>query len=343
MPSLRLIFIVCILATGLSQAEKQNFSQQEQNKAFHHKQTDVILPREIAGFKMREISRYGNSDFAGDDISLRFIDDHTKIDIYFYLGDDQQLEDDKNHQAIINEIGETLSVITQLAAKGKTYSEVKTSDSAQIYNYADDLTMIRSVMSYRQVNPKTGKFDQDKLESSVAITIYANYLIKIRHSFSIPTDKKQLEQQRKKRQEFRLALCQLIADTEIRADIKRAIQTFQDHPDNEDASSTIAAYAEESNLVHLTIQTEYMPYFAKKDFESGGALLVAYMAGNIEAQLTNMNFKSHDIEGLEQMLRTYQLLKKTNTVGSDPTLESWSKLNPAELKKAFISLTEQKK
>ncbi|MFK5923364.1 MAG: hypothetical protein QM496_14395 [Verrucomicrobiota bacterium] len=310
MPSLRLIFIVCILATGLSQAEKQNFSRREQNKAFHHKQTDVILPREIADFKIREISRYGNSDFAGDDISLRFIDDHTKIDVYFYLGGDKQLEDDKNHQAIINEIGETLSVITQLAAKGKTYSEVKTSDSAQIYNYADDLTMIRSVMSYRQVNPKTGKFDQDKLESSVAITIYANYLIKIRHSFSIPADKKQLEQQRKKRQEFRLALCQLIADTEIRPEIKNALKSFQEKPQEDDSISAIIAYAEASELVKISLNAAYLPFLVNENFKAGHSLVAAYMAGNIEAQLTNLDFESHDLEGLEQMFRTYQLLKK---------------------------------
>ncbi|MCF6313890.1 MAG: hypothetical protein L3J39_15700 [Verrucomicrobiales bacterium] len=344
-PSLRALSsvgLVWVLTLSFISSQTSDFTSRDQVKAFHHPQTDLILPREIAGFQVEEISRYGKSGFEGDDISIRYLSPNHKVDVYLYQRDDKLLENDENHQAIIGQIRETQQVIQQLATKKKIYSNVKIGDQAQVYTFGDGITMIEAKMSYRQQVANNDIFDNNDLESSVAVAIYAHYFIKIRHTFVTPKDEKSLALRQQKQQQFRESLCQLIADTEIRPDIIKALKTFQSQPQDPDSIGAIAAYAEESELVHISIQAEYMPYLEQENFKGSEILLVAHMAGNINAQLKNMTFTSHDLEGLQQMLKTYQLLKKSNAVTTNATLDRWSQLKPTQLTKLMEQLNQKK-
>jgi len=210
-----------------------------------------------------------------------------------------------------------------------------------VTDYGDDLTMMQLIMRYLEVDRDTGKFDSPKLESCVAVTIYSNHFVKVRHSFPMPINKRFLEEYREKRDDFLSTIRGLILDTKVRPDLVKALKKFKESPEDADANSVIMAYAEASKLVHITIRSELLPFLGNEKSKGNSSLLIGFIAGKVEAQLKNMNFTNHDLEGVQQMLETYRTLKITNAVKIEPTLDKWSKLNEDELKQTIEKLKQE--
>jgi len=215
MKQLAIVFLFWGIFNGHSPAQENLPTRIEWEKPFRHKQTGIIFPKEIGAYQIVEKARYGKSSFEGNDVSVRYIDGDVKIDVYFYNAGQEKLEDDENHKTIINVIKGTLNYIKQ--SEGKIYNEVDIPDKMNVTDFGGDkFSMVRAVMQYREANkdPESDKKWKKKQESTMALTIYSNFFVKIRHSFLIPNDKKELEAERKKRDEFQRLVCSFIAEAE---------------------------------------------------------------------------------------------------------------------------------
>ena len=97
------VAIGLISLTGFSQ--KKQPIPEAWDKPFHHKLTDVILSTEIGGFRIVERVDYSPLDGDPGHFSVRYVDDTTKIDVYFSKPERPAKESDNPLQAHIDAVG----------------------------------------------------------------------------------------------------------------------------------------------------------------------------------------------------------------------------------------------
>ena len=122
-----------------------------------------------------------------------------------------------------------------------------------------------------------------------------------------------------------------MAETDLRPTVMTAIRDLKRDPTDKDAMALIVGFAEASELVHITIQSEFMPFLGKDDFKGDTNLLAGFVAGNMQAQFKELDFQNHFFEGVHKMLQIYKALRTKGAVDHEPNLEKWSKLKNDEL------------
>jgi hypothetical protein len=113
-------------------------------------------------------------------------------------------------------------------------------------------------------------------------------------------------------------------DKEIRA----SIETFLADPvkASDDVKASIVDFADQSSAVDIVLDQQLMTWIkgdAKAEPYAGeGALLAAYIAGNVRSQLDSGVTRSDDYSGLVQVLRTYRALKAADAASyANPELD----------------------
>lgn len=119
-------------------------------------------------------------------------------------------------------------------------------------------------------------------------------------------------------------------------DVRKAIVIFRRNPlsiQGELTRPIITSFAKESPDVEIALTEKKLPWIDDKSTpsETGQILLVAYMAGDILAQLDKGRTKEESVASIEQVIVTYRQLQ-----GANPKLEV------ASVEK-FISLQKQGK
>ena len=102
--------------------------------------------------------------------------------------------------------------------------------------------------------------------------------------------------------------------------VRMAITIFRRTPTNQQGTMVrpiILRYAQESPDVNIVVSSKAMPWIidSKGHDEAGALLLTAYVAGDVQAQLDKRKPQDDPVAGTEQVIATYQQLRR-----SEPTL-----------------------
>ncbi len=329
-----LLPLVIALGFSLVNAIGQKADTKAWNQSYHHQGTGVILPKSMAEFELVELSAFEGGNYQGNDVSIRFVDDLTKIDIYITKADSLKIDPENPLAAHTDGISRVISAIKTITERG-LYHDLEVGDSASVSEFNGDgddkLAMVEMVISYRQTD--TGQTASDlgnvKRESSIAITFYKGYQIKVRHTFPIANDEAILKERRDKRDAFHSELRSLITEVSVRDEVRDAIAKLKKDPADKDSAGLLVGYAEASALVSLSISAEVLPFFGDDDFKASTELLAAFIAGNIEGQLNDGVFEDHPVTGALSMLAAYELLKKSGKCGPNEALEQMIKSRDA--------------
>jgi hypothetical protein len=110
----------------------------------------------------------------------------------------------------------------------------------------------------------------------------------------------------------------------------KAIQLYRDDPVGDYADcalSVVGNFAEQSPTVLVELRPVYFPWELgeiKSDAEV--KFLGAFVAGNVEYQLTNNVKENRPIEGVRLQLWTYERMKEVGAIETLPGFEEWLEL-----------------
>ena len=109
-------------------------------------------------------------------------------------------------------------------------------------------------------------------------------------------------------------------------DVRKAIAIFRRNPANvqgEMSQPIILEFAKDSQDVEVALSEKRMPWVIDKTTPSatGNALVVAYMAGNIIAQLDRGQTKDDPLAGTEQVIAMYRQLQAADPKLKVPSVE----------------------
>ncbi len=98
--------------------------------------------------------------------------------------------------------------------------------------------------------------------------------------------------------------------------VRKAITIFRQTPANQQGSMVrpiILRFAVESPEVQIVVPPLILPWIegGKARSEAKAALLTAYVAGDVRAQLDQRKMKDDPVAGTEQVISTYRQLQKT--------------------------------
>ena len=97
--------------------------------------------------------------------------------------------------------------------------------------------------------------------------------------------------------------------------VRKAITIFRQTPGNQQGSMVrpiILRFAQESPEVQIVVPSLIIPWIeSKARNEAKAALLTAYVAGDVQAQLDQRKMKDDPVAGTEQVITTYRQLQKT--------------------------------
>ena len=115
--------------------------------------------------------------------------------------------------------------------------------------------------------------------------------------------------------------------------VSMAITIFRRTPTNQQGTMVrpiILRYAQESPDVNIVVSSKAMPWIidSKGHDEAGALLLTAYVAGDVQAQLDKRKPQDDPVAGTEQVIATYQQLRR-----SEPTLRIMEVEKLIDLKK----------
>jgi len=107
----------------------------------------------------------------------------------------------------------------------------------------------------------------------------------------------------------------------------QAIEVFQKDPAGTDgltAATTIMAFVQKSDEVHLSLSKAVVPWLKSKDApdaDTRSLLLTAYVAGNARAQLQSGKAEDDVYAGWQQVLSTYAQLQHINPTVKLPEID----------------------
>ena len=115
---------------------------------------------------------------------------------------------------------------------------------------------------------------------------------------------------------------------EISPDIAmKAIQHFKQDPTSKEAMeylSIILDFAEKSQTITVKINEKYLPYELGTINKQYDPLFIgAYIAGNVESQLTTNSTKDAAFEGIKLVLYTYVKLRSKSIIKQHKEFEKW--------------------
>lgn len=97
--------------------------------------------------------------------------------------------------------------------------------------------------------------------------------------------------------------------------VRMAIAIFRQTPGNQQGSMVrpiILRFAQESPDVQIVVPSLIVPWIeSKARNETKAALLTAYVAGDVQAQLDQRKMRDNPVAGTEQVISTYRQLRKT--------------------------------
>ena len=110
----------------------------------------------------------------------------------------------------------------------------------------------------------------------------------------------------------------------------KAIQLYRDDPvgDFADCALSVAGnFAEQSPAVLVELRPSYFPWeLGKIDSDAEVKFLGAFVAGNVEYQLTNSVKENRPVEGVRLQLLTYERMKEAGAIETLPGFEKWLEL-----------------
>ena len=110
----------------------------------------------------------------------------------------------------------------------------------------------------------------------------------------------------------------------------RAIQLFRENPvgDYADCALSVAGnFAEQSPSVLVELRPIYFPWeLGEIDADAEVKFLGAFVAGNIEYQLTNNVKENRPIEGVRLELLTYEMMREIGAIETLEGFEDWLEL-----------------
>lgn len=311
--SAALVLALCIVS--FTQAQRPEPVPHE--GTFIHKETGVIFPAEIAGMKIQSVVDWGSSELG---ISPRYVgEDGVKADIYIYNRGIEGLKDDPEHTDILQELGRAAREIEAVADQVGVYADVEISTEATISVFPDasdpQLTTISLPVSFTVVDQPNSPGKPGPKTSLISVGIYRELFFKLRHTF--PADDEDAEAMGTAQKEMSHAWAGFIAETERRNEVLKLIDDLFADPLSEESranGSEILRYAEESELVQISIDVAAMPWMAVDDYPRAELLLLASIAGNMEKQFETGEFEDHPVNAMKRALEVYALLrKKKNT------------------------------
>ena len=121
-------------------------------------------------------------------------------------------------------------------------------------------------------------------------------------------------------------------------EVLKAVEIFVKSPlsaDGKVAAGTIAKFAEESHDVAVTISPRVTPWVASgKPSKFSDTLLAAYIVGNVQSQLERRIKGNDSYAGIQQVMKTYAQLKKSDKTLEIPEIQKFVDLErKKELKK----------
>ncbi len=286
------------------------FHVRAEEKAYLHAKTGIILPLEIEGLLLGEKHVY---DEPGLGESVPYNGDGIVVTLYIYNMDLDDLKDDPNHTRIKKELSNAIGDVKGAEELG-VYARVKIPDAATLLESENNFSFLSIPISYDQVqNMRTREAIEPLSRSSlIGMGIYKNHFIKLRYSFEPGEDQAEKEKQR---DAFINSLVSLVREVDVRAEVKTRLATYLKDPlsdEGRDALGGIVVYAEKSELVQLTIHSGVMPWVDVDDYPYSSELLGAYIAGQVQYQLSHNDFTSNENAGRNQVVKVYEILKKTD-------------------------------
>ncbi len=113
----------------------------------------------------------------------------------------------------------------------------------------------------------------------------------------------------------------------------KVIEIFRQDPlsvKGKGAAALILRFTEESKDVVVQLSARNVPWLSTRmDTDAKSRLLAAYLAGSVKSQLTKKNRKDDPLAGAEQVIESYQKMRKTNPSLTVPSVEEWIKLKSA--------------
>ena len=182
------------------------------------------------------------------------------------------------------------------------------------------------VMSFRETisEDSTTGFGEAKRESFLGVTFVEEYAVKIRHTFVRSNDGDVDDQRRQSRDEVVNVILRAIKEADIRPAVVEAIKKLQVDPTDPDSAAIVVGIAEASQILQVTVASEWLPFPDDENFEHGTDLLASFVAGNIEAQFRKQSFESQNLAGVKRMVEAYKTLRKFEKCEKVDVLDQWS-------------------
>lgn len=307
---IRLILLISLITSAL-----------HAEQSYYHEATGILLPHEITGLTMGSKNQY---DEVGLGESIAYNSNQATATIYVYNYEKESLVDDPKHTLAANELSKAVRDILEAESIG-IYENVEYAEKANLGGNVGIFTFLSTPVSYSQTKdfntrePITPIFNN----SYVGVGIAKNHYVKLRYSIRPGGNLDELKEQR---DDFVEALVSLVSELDDRAQVRESLSTYLSAPFGPEAKNAIArlaAYAQDSYLVTLTIHPDVTPWFGIDNYPYGNELLGAYIAGQLEAQFTTMNFHSQEEAGMKQVLKVYQKLKEDHPDSTVPKLDAY--------------------
>lgn len=128
----------------------------------------------------------------------------------------------------------------------------------------------------------------------------------------------------------------VIDDDTARADIDAFRRdAYAAHEDG--ATTRLFQYADANRKVAVVIDTQALPFLARKPaIENGEILVGAFLAGNLARQLEDGVKTNRPVEGIQAMCAAYRQLRAQSRIEEIAELEEWGKLSAQELVFALL-------
>ncbi|WFB35702.1 hypothetical protein P3T73_16240 [Kiritimatiellota bacterium B12222] len=304
----------------------QTFAQSLEKVAHVDEAMGLKFPYELAGLRYRGLHSYREYG-EGLGYSLRYeAEGPMKLDLYIYDHELNDLPEGVEADLVIMESKMTLASVKN-AEKSGQYSNLKILTDQQIIE-ADNISFLKNQFSYNEVgsNVFTGKLTSESL-----LTSWGGSFIKVRYTFG--GDDHILGQ--KVSQAIPTALAEILNQggdpirDEIHQNIFEAINIFRKDPHNKAAQVRIATYSMDSEAILINMTEKTAPWIAEEKDPSPASsiLMLAFIAGNIDAQLIQGKAQDQSVAGARQVIQTYQLLRKENNLESIQEIETWIALD----------------
>ena len=288
---------------------------------YTHDKTGIILPHEIAEHKFNSKRVYEEKEL-GESVSYRHENATATVYIYDYNRND--IKDDSKHSLIVKELSNTTVMLKKLQEM-EIYNDVKISKEGRVSGKDGQFIFISIPVTYNTIkSADTGeKIPPQAVNSMISIGIYKNHFIKIRYSFP-HKEQDDLNKKYEQRDTFIDDIRKLILEVDIRKKVEDLFSIYLKDPfteEGKDALGGIVAYAQMSPLVSIALNSEIMPWLKIKEYPYAKDLLSAYIAGQVDYQLSSNDFESNHKAGMDQVLQIYKLLRIKDEKAKIPYLE----------------------